>query len=58
MIDAFQVWLRPLGESCRVRVNGVRNAEWLLKRLGTSFAVNCEQRRGVSRNARTGRRHL
>lgn len=40
MMNAFQVWVRPLGESCRIRVNGVRNAEWLLKRLGTSFAID------------------
>lgn len=40
MMNAFQVWLRPLGESCRIRVNGVRNAEWLQERLGQSFTVD------------------
>lgn len=34
----FRVWLRPLGESCRVRVDGFENARWLLNRLSQSFA--------------------
>jgi hypothetical protein len=29
----FRVWLRPLGENCRVRVDGIGNARWLLTQL-------------------------
>lgn len=36
-MNAFRVWIRPLGGNCRVRVDGVGNAEWLLDRLGHSF---------------------
>ena len=36
-MNAFSVWLRPLGNACRVRVDGIRNAQWLLDRLGRSF---------------------
>lgn len=36
-MNAFRVWIRPLGGSCRVRVDGVGNAQWLLSRLGHSF---------------------
>ncbi|MBN2022431.1 MAG: hypothetical protein JW809_06515 [Pirellulales bacterium] len=36
-MNSFPVWLRPLGETCRVRVDGVQNAQWLLNRLGLSF---------------------
>jgi hypothetical protein len=36
-MNPFRVWLRPLGSACRVRVDGTRNAEWLLDRLGRSF---------------------
>lgn len=31
------VWLRPLGDHCRVRVDGVENAKWLLDGLSQSF---------------------
>ena len=37
MMDRFCVWIRPLGSNCRVRVDGLRNAKWLLNRLGHSF---------------------
>jgi hypothetical protein len=37
MMKAFRVWVRPLGSNCRVRVDGVGNAQWLLSRLGHSF---------------------
>lgn len=30
---AFRVWLRPLGFSCRVQVDGLQNTRWLLGRL-------------------------
>jgi hypothetical protein len=36
-MNAFRVWLRPLGKTFRVRVDGLRNAQWLLERLGRSF---------------------
>jgi len=36
-MSAFHVWLRPLGEICRVRVDGRKNANWLLDRLARSF---------------------
>ena len=39
-MNVFQVWLRPLGERCLLRVNGVENAEWLLQRLGQSIALS------------------
>ena len=39
-MDVFKVCVRPLGQRCRVRVQGVKNAEWLLERPGQSFAVN------------------
>ncbi|MBN2476884.1 MAG: hypothetical protein JXB62_19915 [Pirellulales bacterium] len=31
------MWIRPLGRDCRVRVDGIGNAQWLLNRLGHSF---------------------
>ena len=36
-MNTFPVWLRPLGSAWRVRVDGTRNARWLLDRLGRSF---------------------
>ena len=36
-MNAFRVWLRPLGSAFRVRVDGVGNAKWLLDRLSRSF---------------------
>ena len=36
-MNTFAVWLRPLGSACRVRVDGISNAQWLLDRLGRSF---------------------
>jgi hypothetical protein len=36
-MNTFRVWIRPLGSACRVRVDGVRNAQRLLNRLGHSF---------------------
>jgi hypothetical protein len=36
-MKTFSVWLRPFGNVCRVRVDGLRNAQWLLNRLGHSF---------------------
>ena len=36
-MNAFHVWLRPLGDFCRVRVDGIENAKWLLDRLSQSL---------------------
>ena len=36
-MNPFHVWLRPLGGDCRVRVDGMSNAQWLLTRLRQSF---------------------
>jgi hypothetical protein len=33
----FRVWLRPSNSGCKVRVDGVKNAWWLLDRLSRSF---------------------
>lgn len=32
-MQAIRVWVRPLGEVCRVRVDGVENTRWLMGRL-------------------------
>ena len=32
-MTAFRVWLRPLGNVCRIRVDGAENAQWLIERL-------------------------
>ncbi len=34
---AFEVWIRPLGDYCRVKVDGIENARWLLQQLSQSF---------------------
>ena len=36
-MNTFPVWLRPLGNACRVRVDGIKNAQWLVDRLSRSF---------------------
>jgi hypothetical protein len=33
----FQVWIRPVGDFCRVRVSGDDNARWLVLRLSEAF---------------------
>lgn len=37
MINAFNVRIRPFGDFCRVRVDSLQNAKWLLVRLSQSF---------------------
>jgi hypothetical protein len=37
IVDSFHVWLSPMGATCRVRVDGIENANWLLNRLRQSF---------------------
>lgn len=39
-MEAFEVWVRPLGDCFRIRVTGVTNAEWLIQRLGESHVVS------------------
>jgi len=36
-VKPFRVWLRPLGDFCRVRVDSQENARWLLVQLSESF---------------------
>jgi hypothetical protein len=36
-MSIFNVWIRPLGSACRVRVDGMQNAKWLLNRLSDFF---------------------
>ena len=36
-MDTFHVWLSPLGATCKVRVDGIENANWLLTRLRQSL---------------------
>jgi hypothetical protein len=33
----YRVWVRPIGDFCRVRVDGTQNARSLLKLLSQSF---------------------
>jgi len=37
MMNSFRVCLRPLGETCRIRVEGILKSQWLLSRLGHGF---------------------
>ena len=36
-MNRFRVWLRPLNSGCKVRVDDVKSARWLLNRLSQSF---------------------
>ena len=36
-MNSFCVWIRPLANTYKVRVLGIRNAQWLLDRLRQSF---------------------
>jgi hypothetical protein len=36
-MKVFSVWIRSLGSSSRVRVEGADNTKWLLTRLSQSF---------------------
>jgi hypothetical protein len=42
-MNAFRVWIRPLVSVCRVRVEGSRNAQWLLNRLSQSFVFKSSE---------------
>lgn len=42
-MKTFRVWIRPLPNTCRVRVEGNHNVQWLLNRLSQSFVFkSCE----------------
>ena len=42
-MNTFRVWIRPLGNDCRVRVDGMQNARWLLDRLSQSFVFKSSE---------------
>jgi hypothetical protein len=42
-MNTFRVWLRPLYNVCRVRVDGMKNAIWLLTCLSQSFVFKSSQ---------------
>ncbi len=42
-MDLFRVWIRPLSSACGVRVDGLRNAQWLLGRLSESFVFKTSE---------------
>lgn len=42
-MSGFRVWIRPLGQACRVRVDGRENAKWLLDRLGKAFVFKSSE---------------
>ena len=42
-MNTFSVWIRPLGSICRVRVDGMQNARWLLHRLRQSFVFKSSE---------------
>ena len=42
-MNTFRVWIRPLVNVCQVRVDGLRNAQWLLNRLSQSFVFKSSE---------------
>jgi hypothetical protein len=42
-MNTFCVWIHPLGNACKVRVLGIKNAKWLLNRLTQSFVVKSSE---------------
>lgn len=42
-MNRFRVWLNPLGSSCKVRVDGIKNTRWLLTRLSQYFVFKTSQ---------------
>jgi hypothetical protein len=50
-MNAFHVWLRPVGDFCRVRVDGIENARWLLGRLSQSFVFKTFEPFGETRGS-------
>jgi hypothetical protein len=39
LVDSTRVWVRSLGNACRVRVEGTENARWLVNRLAETPAL-------------------
>ena len=42
-MNRFRVWLRPLNSGCKVKVDGIKNARWLLDRLSQSFVFKSSE---------------
>ena len=42
-MDRFQVSIHPMANGCRVRVEGIQNAKWLLNRLSQSFVFKSSE---------------
>ena len=42
-MNAFRVWIRPLAGTCRLRVDGLQNAQWLINRLSQSFVFKTSE---------------
>jgi hypothetical protein len=42
-MNTFRVWIRPLYKVCRLRVDGIKNAMWLLTRLSQSFVFKSSE---------------
>jgi hypothetical protein len=42
-MKAFRVWIRRLDGACRLRVDGLENADWLLRRLSHSFVFKTSE---------------
>ena len=50
-MKAFHVWVHRAGNDCRVRVDGMKNTEWLLNRLGQSFVFKTSEPVDEERNS-------
>ena len=42
-MNNFPVWIRPLLGGCRVRVETLKNAQWLLNRLSQCFVFKTSE---------------
>jgi hypothetical protein len=42
-MNSFRVWIHPLLSDCRVKVDGIANARWLLTRLSQSFVFKTSE---------------
>ena len=42
-MNRFRVWLRPMNSGCKVKVDGIKNARWLLDRLSQSFVFKSSE---------------
>lgn len=39
----FRVWICPSGDVCQFRVDGIKNADWLLSRLSREFVFKTRE---------------